>query len=48
MLYKKIKDGMVTKSGEEYEKIIDSLSKMSGLSKDDAEECIRRLNSLKT
>lgn len=47
MLYKKIKEGLVTKSHEEYEKIIESLSKMSGLTKDDAEECIRRLSSFK-
>lgn len=35
---------MVTKNQEEYNKIVDTLSKISGISKDDAEECIRMLN----
>jgi hypothetical protein len=35
MMYKKIKDGIITKNNcEEYGKIIDNLGKLSGLSKE--------------
>lgn len=47
ILYKKIKDGIITKSTEEYEKIIDNLGKMSGLTREETLECIQRLNSHK-
>lgn len=39
-LFGKIKDGVVKKNTEEYDKIIDNLSKISGLSIQDVEICI--------
>lgn len=45
MLYKKIKDGVVTKSAEEYEKIIDNLGKIGGFTREETELCIERFNS---
>jgi hypothetical protein len=35
MLFKKLKDGIITKSHEEYEKVIGNLGKMSGLTKEE-------------
>ena len=40
MLYKKIKDGVVKRACDEYDKIIESLGKISGLTKDQTEECV--------
>ena len=34
MMYKKIKDGVVTSSSESYDKILKNLGQMSGLSKE--------------
>lgn len=45
MMYKKIKDGVVRRSSEEYDKILENLSKMSGLLKEQTEDCIKKLNS---
>lgn len=40
MLYKKIKDKVITKINEGYDKIVDNLGKMSGLTREETEECI--------
>ncbi len=46
MMYKKIKDGIITKNNsDEYGRIIDNLGKLSGLSKEQTEDCIKLLNS---
>jgi len=34
IMYKKIKDGVITQSSESYEKVVENLGRMSGLTKD--------------
>jgi hypothetical protein len=45
MMYKKIKDGIVSKSSESYTKIVENLGKICGLTKEQTEDCIKKLNS---
>ena len=44
-MYKKIKDGDITQRSESYEKVVENLGRMSGLTKDQAEDCIKKLSS---
>lgn len=37
LIYKKIKDGVVSKSDVDYDKLLDNLSKISGINSDEIE-----------
>ena len=40
LFFKKIKEGAVKKNTQEYDKLIENLSKISGLSNQDVELCV--------
>lgn len=45
ILFKKIKDKVISKEQEEYDNVLNNLQKICGLSREQTEDCIRRLDS---